>query len=237
MKEGLSIIIPTLNEEKYVGKLLNCLCNQTYKNFEVIVVDGYSDDKTKQVVNKFKKKLDLKLINSEKRNLSYQRNIGVKRAGCQNLIFIDSDTIFNKDLLKNLLEYIKKKKVAIAGIKTKIECGNLWENAFFFSINFVFKTSSYFKPYSLGAFIYCKKSLHNKIKGFKNIFAENFEYISKAREQGKFGYITRCFVYTSPRRFHKCGTRKTIKLWLKSFFYHFFTNKNLQISYGYSYEK
>lgn len=43
---GLSIIIPTLNEEKYIGKLLDCLANQTYKGFEVIVVDGKSGDKS-----------------------------------------------------------------------------------------------------------------------------------------------------------------------------------------------
>ena len=51
----LSIIIPTLNEEKYIGKLLECLVNQTYTDFEVIVVDGGSKDKT---INKVR---DLKI--------------------------------------------------------------------------------------------------------------------------------------------------------------------------------
>ena len=43
MTKRVSIIIHTLNEEKYIGKLLNCLVRQTYKDFEVVVVDGNSE--------------------------------------------------------------------------------------------------------------------------------------------------------------------------------------------------
>ena len=57
----LSIIVPTLNEEKHIPNLLNCLKNQTYKNFEIIVVDAHSNDKTKEVVKKFG--IDLYLTN------------------------------------------------------------------------------------------------------------------------------------------------------------------------------
>ena len=49
---ALSIIIPTLNEERYIGKLLDCLCRQTYKEFEVIVVDGGSKDNLTKGANK-----------------------------------------------------------------------------------------------------------------------------------------------------------------------------------------
>ena len=49
---SLSIIIPTLNEEKYIGKLLDCLSRQSFKDFEVIVVDGKSL-KTKIFINQW----------------------------------------------------------------------------------------------------------------------------------------------------------------------------------------
>jgi glycosyltransferase involved in cell wall biosynthesis len=231
--EGLSIIIPTLNEEKYVGKLLDCLVKQTYKNFEVIVVDGHSDDKTKKVVNNFNKRLNLKLIDSKKRNISYQRNIATKKAEYENLLFIDADVIFERNLLAKMMVDIEKNNLAIAGIKTNLKKGNLWEKMFFYSINFVFKNISYLKPYSLGAFIYCKKEIHKKINGFPELFAENFAYITKAKKFGKFGYLSKYAIYTSPRRFKKYGTRNTIKIWLNSFFYNLFTNRHLRVNYPY----
>ena len=52
-----SIIIPALNEEKYISGLLKSLINQTYKEFEVILVDGMSADKTVSVFKKFQNKL------------------------------------------------------------------------------------------------------------------------------------------------------------------------------------
>ena len=91
---SLSIIIPTLNEENYVGKLLDCLCRQTYKDFEVIVVDGNSRDKTISVVEKFRKKLNLRLIKSE-RGVSLQRNVGAKHSKYDRLVFFDADITFN----------------------------------------------------------------------------------------------------------------------------------------------
>jgi len=57
---NFSICIPTLNEEKYLPLLLNCLLNQDYKNFEVIISDGGSTDKTIEVAKKYQNYLDLK---------------------------------------------------------------------------------------------------------------------------------------------------------------------------------
>ena len=99
----LSIIVPTLNEEKHIPNLLNCLKNQTYKNFEIIVVDAHSNDKTKEVVKKFKN-LKIKIINSEKRNVAYQRNIGVKYANNERILFLDADTKIPKDFFENALK-------------------------------------------------------------------------------------------------------------------------------------
>ena len=86
-----SIVIPTLNEEKYLPRLLKDLSTQTLDNFEVIVVDGNSEDKTELEAKKFSKQLSLSLINVNKRNVSFQRNTGEKQATADWVIFMDAD--------------------------------------------------------------------------------------------------------------------------------------------------
>src|SRR3989344_4421237 len=102
----LSIVIPTLNEEKYIPNLLNCLKNQTFKNFEIIVVDANSRDNTKKTISKFKD-LKIKIINSKIRNPGYQRNLGVKNAKNERILFLDADTKISEDFLEKTLKEIK----------------------------------------------------------------------------------------------------------------------------------
>lgn len=71
-----SIVVPTLNEENYVGILLSALCKQDFKDFEVTVVDAKSLDKTRGVVEKFKDRLNIKFVISPQRGVSFQRNYG-----------------------------------------------------------------------------------------------------------------------------------------------------------------
>jgi len=83
-----SIIFPALNEEKYISGLLKSLINQTYKEFEVILVDGMSADKTVSVFKKFQNKLPRsQYLVADKKNVSYQRNLGGKKATGKYLIF------------------------------------------------------------------------------------------------------------------------------------------------------
>jgi len=105
-----SVIIPTLNEEKYLTKLLKSLADQTYHDFEVILVDGKSDDKTIEVFKKFENKYPAsKIIISDKRNVSYQRNIGALSSKGKYLIFFDADVGVEKTFLEEIhLAAIKK---------------------------------------------------------------------------------------------------------------------------------
>lgn len=87
-----SVIIPTLNEEKYLPVLLKSLSNQSYKEFEVIVVDGGSKDKTVAVFEKYKSMLPKSmLLQTDKKNVGYQRNLGSIKAEGKFLFFIDAD--------------------------------------------------------------------------------------------------------------------------------------------------
>lgn len=68
-----SVIIPTLNEEKFLPNLLTSLSEQTEESFEVIVVDGKSKDKTVAVAESFKKKLPLRVIVCDRGSLQIGR--------------------------------------------------------------------------------------------------------------------------------------------------------------------
>lgn len=86
-----SIIIPTLNEAKYLPKLLGDLTKQSYQDFEVIHVDGQSEDQTVSKAKSFTKKLDLKTYIVKIRNVSVQRNRGMAAAKGEWLVFFDAD--------------------------------------------------------------------------------------------------------------------------------------------------
>ena len=93
-----SIVIPVYNVEKYIGKCLESIKKQTFKDYEIIVVDDGSDDNSMKIVKKY----DTKIINSSHVGVSEARNIGAKHAKGEYLIFLDSDDYWDKDLLKEL---------------------------------------------------------------------------------------------------------------------------------------
>lgn len=109
MKLFFSVIISALNEEKYLPKLLTDLTQQKIKDFELIIVDGGSKDKTLSVVNKYKGSFDkFKLVKSDKKNLCYQRNLGAQKSEGRYLIFLDADVRIRKDYLSTIKKVIEK---------------------------------------------------------------------------------------------------------------------------------
>jgi glycosyltransferase involved in cell wall biosynthesis len=90
-KPFFSIVIPTLNEAKFLPRLLDDLTAQIWPDFEVIVVDAGSDDGTADEAEKFAGRLKLTIIQSKKRGVSIQRNLGGDRARADWVIFMDAD--------------------------------------------------------------------------------------------------------------------------------------------------
>lgn len=103
----ISIIIPTLNEEKFLPNLLQSLAGQTKKNFEVVVVDGSSQDKTVEVARSFVQKLTkLHIVLSTKANLPLQRNLGANATHGEWLVFIDADSVVALNFIERIESYI-----------------------------------------------------------------------------------------------------------------------------------
>lgn len=226
MRPLLSIIIPTLNEEKYLPLLLGDLASQTDKDFEVIVVDGNSQDKTVALANSFKNKLILTIKKVARRNVSFQRNTGVDCAVGEYVLLLDADTRLKYDFAKTLKDeiYMNKAEVylpVIIPISEKL----LYKVVFMFS-NFLVKISrNWNRPLPTQAAMIFKREFFNSIGGYtvhnahdnKRFFPEDHEIIIRAKKSGgTVEVLLNVIVRISQRRFDKQNQLKIFFTYLSS---------------------
>lgn len=93
-----SIIIPVYNVEKYLKTCLDSIMNQSYKDYEVIVINDGTKDNSMDIVSNY----PVKVITQKNQGLSSARNHGAKKSRGDYIIFLDSDDSWNKDLLLEL---------------------------------------------------------------------------------------------------------------------------------------
>lgn len=103
MKKQISVVITTKNEQEVIENLLKSLKNQSFKNFEIILVDNNSIDKTKQITKKYTNKIFN--IGPER---SKQRNYGVKKAVGEYVLILDADMELTKNVLKSCFNKMQK---------------------------------------------------------------------------------------------------------------------------------
>ncbi|HEX7042872.1 MAG TPA: glycosyltransferase [Patescibacteria group bacterium] len=182
-----SVIIPTLNEENYLPHILEDLKNQEKQNFEVIIVDGKSDDKTKEVALQFAKKIPLQFITVEKRNVSFQRNTGAQKANGKYLIFIDADTRIPKDFTKNLETSFEKRGYKLVLPTISWDDKSRKAKILHSVVTSVIRASQvYGRPLSTGGNFAIEKELFNSIGGFnEDVFiSEDHDLVRKAYDFG-----------------------------------------------------
>lgn len=101
----ISIVVPNLNEERFLGKFLSSLAAQSFKDFELIIVDGGSTDGSRKVVDRFQElhpeMCIAKLIN-EKRNIGFIRNFGSECARGELLFHTSSDVMLDPWILERV---------------------------------------------------------------------------------------------------------------------------------------
>ncbi|MBU0615524.1 MAG: glycosyltransferase, partial [Nanoarchaeota archaeon] len=104
----LSIIIPTLNEEKHLPRLLDSITRQRFKDYEIIVADNNSKDKTRDIAKKFGAKVVPGGLPAKARNL------GAKAAKGNILLFLDSDVILSKGSLNKAVTEFTQRNLTVA---------------------------------------------------------------------------------------------------------------------------
>lgn len=97
----VSVVIPTFNSERFLEKCFRSIRDQTYKNIEIIVVDNYSKDKTREIVKNHEGKIIL-----VEANRSEARNIGAENASGDLIFFVDSDMELDSRVVRECVKTI-----------------------------------------------------------------------------------------------------------------------------------
>lgn len=214
MKPFFSVIIPTLNEEKYLPHLLNDLIHQSSKEFEVIVVDGKSEDLTQKKALSFSKELIMTVINSNKRNVSIQKNSGGKGAQGEYLIFLDADCRINKGFIHNLKRTILSKKGLVFLPYVMPEDKSSEVKVFYKLANYFLDVSqSIGKPFGSVGGMVMERNFFLRIGGFdETVFvAEDHSIIRKAYQWGvKAKFMPNVKIIFSFRRIKREGKIKSL---------------------------
>ncbi len=208
VKLFFSVIIPTLNEERFLPKLLEDLEKQKDKDFEVIIVDSDSEDKTKEVALSFKK-LPLRFFGTERHNVSHQRNYGAKQANGKYLAFLDADSRINATFTRNAKAVILKKKGLVFIPRADADTKDPQTKIMFDFINFLIESShSIGKPFSTGGTMIWEKNFFDLIGGFdeKLFISEDHNIVQRALQWGVRAKFSPFIKYRfSLRRFRKEG--------------------------------
>jgi|TARA_B100000003_G_C10866146_1_gene345062 glycosyltransferase involved in cell wall biosynthesis len=109
MKPKISIITPLFNSSNHLEEMINSVKQQSFKNWELIIIDDCSTDNPVKIIKKFKNKKIRYIRNRKNIGAGLSRNIGTKLARGRYITFIDSDDKWHKDFLSKTFKFIKRK--------------------------------------------------------------------------------------------------------------------------------
>lgn len=117
LKQLISIIIPIYNAEKTLHIMINCLLNQTYKNFEVILVDDGSTDSSLELCYKLSREnSNFKVYSKNNQGAYSARNLGLQKSQGEYIAFLDADDKIDSNYLEILLTACKDADIAICDV-------------------------------------------------------------------------------------------------------------------------
>jgi glycosyltransferase involved in cell wall biosynthesis len=223
-KPLISVIIPALNEERYINKVLDSLLRNGLKGMEIIVVDNGSKDRTRDIVRKYK---NVKLVIEPKKGTSRARNKGAKLAKADLLFFLDADTTISKGLFNIYIDAFRndKRLVAATGPIEPLEKTSRKVAFSYFMVSRIFVPLliAIRRPLIIGHNFCVRKKFFVLLGGFNQdyITYEDWDLSTKLQKLGRLRYIKNALVYTSVRRTEKWGITR----------YLFFTLGNM-LRYG-----
>lgn len=216
----ISIVIPTYNEEGFIGRLLESIAQQTVQPHEVIIVDSFSKDKTCDDIKKYLGKLPLTCI-SAPRGIGLARNVGAAAATGHVLLFLDSDVELQPTFIEDAGSEFDERQLDLASAHFYVDPGspkvdrigakaiNLYHASFQYSKN----------PMGSGFCIFAKKEWHKRIHGFNEQFrhSEDHDYVKRAVEHGAIFRLLKSVRFKlSNRRYVHDGRFTILSLYTKA---------------------
>ncbi|MBO6497480.1 MAG: glycosyltransferase [Roseivirga sp.] len=110
-----SVVVPVYNRPQEVAELLESLTQQTFTNFEVLIIEDGSTNKCLEVVNTYRSKLNLQYFFKENSGQGFTRNYGFAKAKGDYIVVFDSDCIIPKDYFKEVDSFLESNKVDAFG--------------------------------------------------------------------------------------------------------------------------
>lgn len=197
----LSIIIPTKNEEEVLPELLKSIREQNYKNYEIVVADAHSTDKTRSVAEKF----GCRIVDGGLPGPG--RNRGAEAAKGDKFLFLDADVILSHPgYLTNTMREFDRRAFDVATCQIDPLSDRRADRLFHWVYNHYSTKLAPIVPHAPGFCIFVRRHIHEKISGFDEDIklAEDHDYTRRAAKHGNFGFLSE-HVPVSVRRFDKDG--------------------------------
>ncbi|MFH1306074.1 MAG: glycosyltransferase [Candidatus Micrarchaeota archaeon] len=222
----VSIIIPTLNEEKRIERTLKSLKDQDYwDRFELIVADGNSTDNTVKIAMKYCNKV----VTETTHTIAAGRQAGADAATGDILLFTDGDSIMDRSWVRKMSEAFENEKVAGAyGLIVPFEGGGIERMVLTYCAYFAASILNVIGiDYLAGSNMGVRKKAFDKIGGF-NIHlttGEDTDLMKRIRREGKTVFVPDAIVGYSLRRVRSWGYPKYVMFHTKNFFLSHITGK------------
>ncbi|MFA6446747.1 MAG: glycosyltransferase [Patescibacteria group bacterium] len=210
----LSIVIPTKNEELNLPFLLESIKTQEFTDYEIIVADAQSTDKTRAIAVNFKARI------IEGGKTTPGRNLGAAAALGQTLLFLDADVVLpNPKFLSDNLSEMERKHANVATCKVRPLSENVVDKALHGFYNAYAIGTEKIMPHAPGFCIFAQKHAHDAINGFDEAlnFAEDHDYVQRAKKAGfKFSILRSHPIMVSVRRVERDGRLGTAVRYTKA---------------------
>ncbi|MGJ5672167.1 MAG: glycosyltransferase family 2 protein [Nostochopsis sp.] len=191
----ISVILCTYNREKYLDNCINSVIAQTFKDWELIIVDDGSQDNSFDIVNIYVQKFrQIRYIKHQNRKLAYSKNIGIKNSFGKYITFIDSDDVYKPNHLESRLGFMK----ANPDIDL-IEGGFFTEEEVLVADYFQAGKTINLRECVLGPTFFGKRQVFLELQGFENIaYGEDTDFWYRAVKFFKTQKVTQpeTYVYT-----------------------------------------
>ena len=207
----ISIIVPALNEEKYLPILLKSIQAQSFQDYEVIVADAGSTDRTVEIATEF----GAKVVKGGMPGPG--RNRGAEVAKGELFFFFDSDVLLPKDFLEKAYQEMQEKMIDLATCEFE-PISDLRVDKISFKIsNLIVKMNLLLNPHAAGFCIFISSRLFRRIGGFDESLklAEDHDLVKRAAKHRPLHFLKNVELGVSVRRLEKEGRFNLLKKYMQ----------------------